>query len=872
MAVDEDGLFGRYVSVFERRRRLIVASLLLVTALLGTGLVYADGDLEIVQFEVESDERDAHERVHERFEGEEGTYTQVVLTTNSGDPATGTGGTTSKETILETMALQEAIRANETVNATLADDQPTVGVGNAVAIRADPRIAMFGVAPIETKTSVLEDRTEEQIQNGVISSYEDEGLSPEGQPPVSSLLPREYEPGDDAHAQLVIVVHDEDADEEALLEAQQTIEKLASEHVTRADTFVLAEELAFDRGAQATSQSFAVIGPLVLLVVVGILAIAYRDPIDVVLGVFGIAVVLVWTGGALGWLGIPFNQLLVAVPCLLVGLGIDYGLHVVMRYREALEESSLGSISAGVIASVWTSRKSAMSVGLAGVLAAIGATTLTTVVGFLSSYASPIGILRQFGLVAAIGILSAFVVFGALIPALRLEAEYWLETDRWSENDGREEGESRNRPAPSIGSIAAVARPLGIGVTLAKRAPIAVVAVALLLAIGGAMGATGIDTSTERTDFLPEERAAWMTVLPESVQPADHGVRAQAIFVEETFPRPFEPRVSILIEGDVTDPETLDVLAAAGAAANDSHVTVEPADSGPTVDGPLHALSQAAEENETVAAAFVEGGSDEGDGSSPTLEPVDDDLVAAYDALYEADPDRGASTIGRNAEGEYDSLLLRIAVDENVDDATITAEMREVAAVVSAHPNLEATATGEPVLSAIQQRAVLETVLGTFLLALAVIAASLTALYRLRHRSWALGPITVVPVLFAIAWLLGTMYILSIPYNAETALITAIAIGLGVDYTIHVTERFLQERRGAGRFEALETAVVETGGTVFASAVTTAAGFGILLLTVVPSLQRFGFITALVVLFAFVASVVVLPSLLVLWDRVVGDD
>ena len=42
------------------------------------------------------------------------------------------------------------------------------------------------------------------------------------------------------------------------------------------------------------------------------------------------------------------------------------------------------------------------------------------------------------------------------------------------------------------------------------------------------------------------------------------------------------------------------------------------------------------------------------------------------------------------------------------------------------------------------------------------------------------------------------------------------------------------------------------------------------MLALVPSLQRFGFVTAVAILYAFVASVIVLPSLLVLWIRYVN--
>ena len=54
------------------------------------------------------------------------------------------------------------------------------------------------------------------------------------------------------------------------------------------------------------------------------------------------------------------------------------------------------------------------------------------------------------------------------------------------------------------------------------------------------------------------------------------------------------------------------------------------------------------------------------------------------------------------------------------------------------------------------------------------------------------------------------------------------------------------------------------------SALTTAIGFGILGFAFFPVLQQFGTITAIMIVYAFLASVLVLPSMLVLWARYVG--
>jgi uncharacterized membrane protein YdfJ with MMPL/SSD domain len=66
------------------------------------------------------------------------------------------------------------------------------------------------------------------------------------------------------------------------------------------------------------------------------------------------------------------------------------------------------------------------------------------------------------------------------------------------------------------------------------------------------------------------------------------------------------------------------------------------------------------------------------------------------------------------------------------------------------------------------------------------------------------------------------------------------------------------------------TTVTGTGGALLGSAATTVGGFGTLVLAILPILRQFGIITGLTIVYAFLASVLVLPSLLVFWTRYFG--
>ena len=837
----------RYARAVVAHRRLLLVAVLIATAGFGVGVTATDWELGVAEFDVDSEATEAQAYVDDAFETDERPITLLVV---RGDHAV------TREGVLESMDAQEAIRTNETVAPTLADDASTVGIGNGLAVAVDPRLRMFGGSPsIDAKRSVLEGRTDDQFERDLERLLASDDVAPDGYPPASSLLPREYRPGEIDAAHLVVVVHGPDATDEELLAAQRTVEAIGDDRIRSADSFVIGQQLAFDRASQATADGFALVGPLLFVTVVVALALAYRDPVDVLVTLGGLGVVLVWLAGFLGWTGIGINQLLVAVPCLVVGLGIDYSLHVVMRTREAAERFGGdgidgGALDGGALVTAASDAELAATDGLSGVAFAIGATTATTALGFLAGVASPIAPLREFAVASAFGILATFVVFGAALPALRVERRRRLA--------GRDPGTT---PSP-IGRVRSVERAVGVGRLAAVAMPVLVVMLAVGLAVGGAYGATTIDTSTDRNDFLPTEQPAWVKSLPEPVRPAEYGIREQAVYVDETFDRPTDRRASVLVRGDVTDPDVLAAVERAHGAEIDPAITATPIGGDAPVRTPLSTVERIAAEDDAVAEAYADADTT-GDGVP------DRNVERLFDAAFEADPAAMAAVVERGEDGSYRSVRTVVTVNEGVDDAVVTHELDAVAASLSAE-GVDSTATGEPVLAHQRATAILTTAVETFVLAFVAIGALLTAAFRLRYGTWTLGLLTVTPVVLALAWLLGTMSLLSIPYNAETAIITGIALGLGTDYAIHVSDRF-QKRRADGdpTTTALDGTLQTTAGTLVASAVTTAVAFALLGLTFVPPLQRFGLITALAVAYSLFAAVVVLPSLLVLRERIV---
>ncbi|RRJ29252.1 Patched family protein [Halocatena pleomorpha] len=696
---------------------------------------------------------------------------------------------------------------------------------------------------ITEQIDILESRNSSEIQTAVDAVLG--GNSTDQSNGAFAFMPSNYDPGDNtANATMVIVSQSANGTSmggtanERLINSQLAIEEIAHEEYDSQQVSVFGAGIITDEIERSMTDSLAIVGPLALVFVLIVLIIAYRDLLDILLGLFGIGVVLVWTFGFMGWAGIAFNQIFIAVPVLLIGLSIDYAIHVFMRHRESRENTG----------GVRRSMRSALS----GIAVALVLVTLTAVIGFLSNLTSSVPPIREFGIVSAVGISAALLVFGMLVPALKVELDSALEARGWDRHK-----RAVGTGGGTLGSL------LAGGATAARRAPHLVVLIALVLTVAGGVGASQVDTSFAQEDFLADDPDGWMESLPEPFAPGEYTAKESMSFVNDRFVRE-DSSAALLIQGNVTDPKTMTAVDRAEQNASDKDVTATLSNGDSDITSPLSAMEDVATQNESFNQTFTDADTD-GDGVP------DRNLDAVYDSLYETAPDTAASVIQRTDDGEYEALHMTVSIDGGAGGQAVTDQMRAVAASVEETNSLEATPTGQQIVFKNVQDQLLRTVIESLLITLGVTFVFLMFVYRYLYGSASLGFVTMLPVGFSVSWILGTMYLLNIPFNVITGLITSLTVGLGIAYSIHLSERYsLELDDTTTAWDALETAVTGTGGALLGSAATTVGGFGVLAFAILPPLQQFGIITGLTIIYAFLASVIVLPSLLVLWTRWLG--
>ena len=576
--------------------------------------------------------------------------------------------------------------------------------------------------------------------------------------------------------------------------------------------------------------SLAATIPAVVVLLLLFLAVAYRDPYDLVLGVVSLSMALVWTFGFMGLAGIPFTQLLVALPALLLAIGVDFGVHSINRYRE---EREAGAASPDI----------AMGTAVRHLLVAFFLVTGTSVIGFSANMTSGLGMIRDFGLVAAVGIGVAALVFGIFLPAAKLLIE------RGHRRFGLPSIESK--ALGSEGSLLGRVMPLHLTVT--GRVPrLFLVAILLLSALGGYYG-SGVDSSFEDEDFLPpEELPSYLYALPEPMTPGEYTTTRDLNFLEANFETSERDTVTVYIDGPMTRDDALEGIARTAEDPPESMVT----------DGNNRARSDSiitvirAYAAESPAFARLVARNDRDGNGIP-----DDNLATIYDALF-------ASPYGDRAQSylssDYRNARVVYAVEADASRAATTAD----AATMADRYRFDAVETGGTVVFQRVADTIFETAVTSLGTALVLSAIFLVVIYTLLLGYPRLAVVTLVPILVTATLLVGTMRLLGIPFNTLTATILSITVGVGIDYAVHVVHRFTDEVESLGNPD--EAAVVTlrgTGGALFGSMLTTVSGAGALYaLSITPLLKQFGLLMSISVVYSFLASVVLLPILLLLWS------
>jgi len=664
------------------------------------------------------------------------------------------------------------------------------------------------------------------------------------------LLSTDFDPSNGSASKSIIsVLFEEGHDADTYLSYEQTLEQIGKDVEGQhegLDIRPLGDQLVNKAIEDASGQNIAMIMSIAFALVIIILAFVYRSVTDTFINLIALVFAIIWVFGFGSLMGYNFNPAITTVPVLIIGLGIDYGIHYNMRYREELRKGE--DVRTSIMLSGAT-------VGVAILL-----TTVTTLVGFLSNTSSNVESIQQFGILCAVGIISSFIVMLTFFPAvktlldLRKERAGKQVVPEKRDPDGgwgwaMQKRLPKGKEMVCASGVCTLNRAVGLGALLSKKPAYVLLALLFVTTIGAYEGAQ-LEARFDFRDFLPEDLEVTETT--------------NILFDEFNFSR---ETAYILVEGGITHPTIYNQMALAEKKALESDYAVL----SEAVESP-HALITSMitpysfRYHPEFSSAWYSTYDTDGDGL------IDDnvgtsDMNDLYDMLFAMEPDAAVRVVHGSGDA-YDAAVLRIPV--NSRDGVLaeegTRDMQHAADTIDSDALDRVVVTGGPPVQYEVLRSINSSQIKSLLITFVLSFFILSALYIYLKRSYLLGTVTLLTLVFVIIWTAGSMHLLGIPLNVVTVTIAAITVGLGIDYSIHVSQRFLEDIAYLDDVDcALCVTMNHTGSALFGSALTTVMGFGLLSLSIIPPLSQFGQVTALSITFAFLASVFVLPTFIRLW-------
>ncbi|MYB42123.1 MAG: MMPL family transporter [Chloroflexi bacterium] len=614
--------------------------------------------------------------------------------------------------------------------------------------------------------------------------------------------------------------------DERVKEAERRINELAIADEGPLRVSSVSPIVVEDEYRKATEEGMAPLIGLALLLIAALILVFLRTLSDLLLTLLGLLLSLIWVIGAEGWLGPnalgligPPSSLTALVPIIVISLTVDYAIQAVSHYRE---QRTAGE---PVVAAV--------RMGLQHVTVPLTLAAVTTIASLLVNLLSPIGVMGDFGIVAGLGVGMSLIVMLTLIPAGRMII------DRRRESRG-----ALTQPRPVANALPGIGRLAELLGTSVARTPAPYFVVVIAVTIGLGYAATGLESGFNIREILPRGGA-----VLEDMETLDATVGGST------------EMASVLVTAEATETRTLLNLHDLRTAFDDE--TRRP----PAAAGPIQVSY------ELLVNDWTEDSGAPGDNYDPELAALFEQATTGVqldpvvmqeflDKLTARDPTLVRALV--NDPGGVDALLVQFPA--YTGDPAVTRELQEDIEALWFGDDGAVTVTSLDIVAV----AVTDEITGrqtqAITTTIAVALGILAIFFWVTQRQPLLAVVAVGPIVLVLIWVLGTMALLDIPYTLVTSIITALSIGIGVDYTIHLIHRYREEfTRVRNPEQAAIRTLATTGSALLGSALTTALGLGVLVASPLLASQQFGLTAAITIVYSLIVSILVVPPAMTVW-------
>ncbi len=539
--------------------------------------------------------------------------------------------------------------------------------------------------------------------------------------------------------------------------------------------------------------------PIVLLVIFIVLFITLRSLKGTLITLGVVFFSTIWAFGLMALVNIPIYAVSTMIPVMLIAIGVADGIHLYSHLHTYVDHHPNAT------------KREAVSDMIHEMWKPVVMTSVTTAVGFISLLTSQVYPVKYFGIFTAFGVMMAMVFSLVFIPAGIMI--FGLPKARPVNKEEDKEGHSHSK----------IANNFAAWIIKNKYVSIIGTAVIVVLSIIGMqeiwINSSFLDKFEKNSDIVQTDK-----------------------FINEHFGGTSTLNLILDANGKKDTFKKPEVLKLVDKMQHDVDNKLQ-------VVGNTFSLADYIDRMNMVMNA---------DSEAYNTIPGNQNLIAQYLLLYEMSGD--PENLNKVVNYDYDRLNVVFQLKSDNSKA-INSALDVIHTYKDDFKKLGITMNyaGSGYKGLVFTDLILEGQIKSMILSLIIIIV----LISLMFRSVLIGLIGSVPIIITALISFGIMGFLNIPLNTTTALLSSIAIGIGIDYAVHFLEQY---RNNAAitdnKMVAAQKTMAHSGKAIIYNAIVVIAGFLVLLFSVFPPNRELGALVSLNMFTSFVGTLTIMLVLL----------
>lgn len=539
--------------------------------------------------------------------------------------------------------------------------------------------------------------------------------------------------------------------------------------------------------------------PIVILVILVVLFLTLRSVKGTLITLGVVFFSTIWTFGLMATVGVPIYAVSTMIPVMLIAIGVADGIHLYSHLHTFVDHHPAAS------------KIEVTEDMLKHLWKPVVMTSVTTAVGFISLLTSEVYPVKYFGIFTAFGVLMAMIFSLVFLPAGIMI--FGLPKAKYLKNEDDKGGHSHSKLANAFAA------------SVIKHKYISIIATALIIVFS----TIGIQKMWINSSFLDKFEK-------------DSDIVQTDRFINENFGG--TSSLNLILDAGETngvfkEPEVLKLVDKMQKDVDDQLQVV----------GNTFSLTDYVNRMNKVMNADKE--------EFNTI-PDSKEMVAQYLLLYEMSGD--PENLNKVVDYNYEKLNVTFQLKKD-DSKSINAALAIIQSYESRFKDLGISLNyaGSGYKGLVFTDLILEGQIKSLILSLLIIIILLSLMFK----NIKIGLISAVPIFLTAAISFGIMGFLNIPLSTTTALLSSIAIGIGIDYAVHFLEQY---RTNAAKYDSkikvAQLTMAHSGKAIIFNAIVVIAGFLVLLFSVFPPNRELGALVSLNMFTSFVGTLSIMLVLL----------